>query len=94
MSRTHSPPISPSVARNAELRRGVADAERATRLSQATFDAGLSDFLNVLNAQGALLNNRNALAQSDATLLTDLARLYKALGGGWEDAAASARPTS
>ncbi len=71
------------VRRNAELRNGVAEAERATRLARATFDAGLSDFQPVLDAQGALLNNRNVLAQSDATLLTDLARLYKALGGGW-----------
>lgn len=70
--------------RNAELRRGVVDAERATRLARATFAAGLSDFQPVLDAQGSVLNNRNVLAQSDATLLTDLARLYKALGGGWE----------
>jgi len=71
------------VKRNAELRRGVVDAERATRLARATFDAGLSDFQPVLDSQGSVLNNRNVLAQSDATLLTDLARLYKALGGGW-----------
>ena len=70
--------------RNAELRRGVAQAERATRLARATFDAGLSDFQPVLDAQGSVLANRNTLAQSDATLLTDLVRLYKALGGGWE----------
>ena len=70
--------------RNAELRRGVESAERATRLARATFDAGLSDFQPVLDSQGSVLTNRNSLAQSDATLLTDLARLYKALGGGWD----------
>lgn len=69
--------------RNAELRRGVADAERATQLARATYDTGLSDFQPVLDAQGSVLSNRTALAQSDALLLTDLARLYKALGGGW-----------
>lgn len=69
--------------RNAELRRGVDQAERATSLAQATYNAGLSDFQPVLDAQGSVLSNRNTLAQSDATLLTDLARLYKALGGGW-----------
>ena len=53
-------------------------------LARAQFDAGLVDFTDVLNAQGALLTNRNTLAQSDALLLTDLSRLYKALGGGWE----------
>ncbi|UAJ11134.1 efflux transporter outer membrane subunit [Polymorphobacter megasporae] len=70
--------------RNAELRRGVAAAERATQLAQASFLTGLTDFQPVLDAQGSVLSNRNTLAQSDATLLTDLARLYKALGGGWE----------
>ena len=71
-------------SRSSELRRVLVDAERATRLARATFDAGLSDFQPVLDAQGSSLTTRNALAQSDATLLTDLARLYKALGGGWE----------
>ena len=69
--------------RNIELRRGVADAERSERLAQAQFLTGLSDFTTVLSEQASLLNNRNALAQSDAQLLTDLAQLYKALGGGW-----------
>lgn len=70
-------------ARNAELRRGVADAERAAHLARATFNAGLSDFQPVLDAEGTWLNSRNVLAQSDALLLTDLSRLYRALGGGW-----------
>ncbi len=70
--------------RNAELRRGVVVAERATALAQASYAAGLTDFQPVLDAQGSVLSNRNTLAQSDATLLTDLARLYKALGGGWQ----------
>ncbi len=74
--------------RNAELRRGVETAGITVRLARAQFDAGLVDFTDVLNAQGALLSNRNSLAQSDATLLTDLSRLYKALGGGWETVAA------
>ena len=69
--------------RNAELRRSVDNAEQATRLARATFDTGLSDFQPVLDAQGSVLSARNALAQSDAQLLTDLTRLYKALGGGW-----------
>ena len=70
--------------RNAELRKGLDTAERATRLAEATYSAGLSDFQPVLDAQGSGLSNRNTLAQSDAMMLTDLARLYKALGGGWE----------
>ena len=70
--------------RNAELRCGVATAERTTTLAQASFTTGLTDFQPVLDAQGSVLSNRNTLAQSDAALLSDLARLYKALGGGWD----------
>lgn len=72
--------------RNAELRRGVDDAGRAVRLAFASYSGGLTDFQPVLDAQGSLLGNRDSLAQSDAMLLTDLARLYKALGGGWDPA--------
>lgn len=70
--------------RNAELQRGLAQAEGVVKLARSSFDTGLIDFSNVLDAQGALLTNRNSLAQSDATLLTNLTRLYKALGGGWD----------
>ena len=70
--------------RNVELRRGLAQAEAVVKLARSSFDTGLVDFNNVLDAQGALLTNRNSLAQSDAMLLTSLTRLYKALGGGWD----------
>lgn len=71
--------------RNDEVRRGLSDAERGVGLAQASFLTGLVDFTTVLDAQGAVLSNRTTLAQSDAARLTDLARLYKALGGGWEE---------
>ena len=75
--------------RNIELARGVGQAERAVALAQAQFVAGTSDYQPVLDAQGAVLSDRNALAQSDAAVLADLAQLYKALGGGWGFAPAS-----
>jgi NodT family efflux transporter outer membrane factor (OMF) lipoprotein len=70
--------------RNTELRQGLAQADGVVKLVRASFDTGLVDFTSVLDAQAAVLASRNTLAQSDVMLLTDLARLYKALGGGWE----------
>jgi len=45
---------------------------------------GLNDFLNVLDTQRSLYVTENELAQSRATMATNLVALYKALGGGWE----------
>jgi len=45
---------------------------------------GLGDFLNVLDSQRALFSSESDLAQSEATVSTNLVALYKALGGGWE----------
>ena len=39
----------------------------------------------MLNAEQTLLNARNGLVQDQGTLATDLASLYKALGGGWRE---------
>ncbi|MDB5299718.1 MAG: transporter, partial [Phycisphaerales bacterium] len=43
-----------------------------------------TDFLNVLNAERSLFGTETALTASDTTIATDLAALYKALGGGWQ----------
>ena len=45
---------------------------------------GLSDFLNVLDAQRALFQTQTQLAQSQAAVSENLVSLNKALGGGWE----------
>jgi len=45
---------------------------------------GLNDFLNVLDTQRSLYAAENDLAQSEATMASNLVALYKALGGGWE----------
>ena len=48
------------------------------------YEAGMVDFLEVLDAQRTLLEAQDVLAQSDSTISLDLVSLYKALGGGWE----------
>ena len=69
--------------RNALLRTQVQAAEAAYQMSGDRYKAGLSDFINVLNAEGAVLDAETQLAQSDGQLDEDLVSLYKALGGGW-----------
>jgi NodT family efflux transporter outer membrane factor (OMF) lipoprotein len=62
----------------------AADAARqAAALAEDQYNAGLSDFDSVLDAQRSLLTFQDELAESDGTVTSNLIRLYKALGGGW-----------
>lgn len=54
-------------------------------VSTQLYSAGLTDFLNVLLAEGTLYTSENAFVQSTSSLSQDLIALYKALGGGWTD---------
>ncbi len=68
-------------------RRSLADAVEAARkasvLAEDRYNAGQSDFSNVLDAQRSLFSFEDQSAQSDGTVASNLIRLYKALGGGW-----------
>ncbi|KXV48601.1 secretion protein [Gluconobacter albidus] len=68
------------------LKNAVDDNSRALNLAQSQYRSGLTNYLNVLNAQSQLQSAQLDLVSSDATLATNLTRLYNALGGGWEDA--------
>jgi outer membrane protein, multidrug efflux system len=63
----------------------VAANQRAVELATTLYTEGQTDFLNVLAPQQALLSTEDAVAQSTQTLSTNLAALYKALGGGWAE---------
>lgn len=67
-------------------------ARRAARLARQQFEAGLTDFSNVLIAQRSLLSFQDDLARSDGTVTSNLVRLYKALGGGWKPPGATPLP--
>ncbi|MCG6917666.1 MAG: efflux transporter outer membrane subunit [Deltaproteobacteria bacterium] len=69
--------------RREHLIEAEAAGERATRLAQDQYEAGLVNFNNVLDTQRSLLVIQDQLAQSDGTVTSNLVRLYKALGGGW-----------
>ncbi|MBL7154601.1 MAG: efflux transporter outer membrane subunit [Phycisphaerae bacterium] len=69
--------------KNDNLREASQAAQRAVELAQQQYQAGLTDFSDVLDAQRSLLSFQDQLAQSDGTVTSNLVRLYKALGGGW-----------
>jgi NodT family efflux transporter outer membrane factor (OMF) lipoprotein len=59
-------------------------SRRASVLADDRYRGGLVDFLDVLEAERALLTAQDNVAQSDRRLSQNLVRLYKALGGGWD----------
>jgi outer membrane protein TolC len=70
--------------RRAQLVQAVEANQRAVALSNELYRTGLGTFLNVLDSERALFASQSDLAQSEATVSTDVVALYKALGGGWE----------
>ena len=71
--------------RLASLTNSAAAAARATSLARDRHLAGLTGFLDVLEAERSRLIADEAKVQSQTQLALDLVRLYKALGGGWEE---------
>jgi NodT family efflux transporter outer membrane factor (OMF) lipoprotein len=70
--------------RQAQLAVAVTSSERAVNLATQRYDRGLTDFLNVLDAQRQLYDLQDQLAVSQLAVTTQLVALYKSLGGGWE----------
>jgi NodT family efflux transporter outer membrane factor (OMF) lipoprotein len=69
--------------RRANLREAMEAAQSAATLAQHKYQAGLTDFSSVLDAERSLLSFQDQLRQSDGTVTSNVIRLYKALGGGW-----------
>jgi outer membrane protein TolC len=67
-----------------ELSVALEQSKRAVVLATERYERGLTDFLNVLDAerQEFTIEDQNAVAQ-EAVIVQYIA-LYKALGGGWE----------
>ena len=55
--------------------------------SRDLYQSGLADFQKVLDTERTRLTTEDNLATAEATVLTSLIKLYKALGGGWEQSA-------
>jgi outer membrane protein TolC len=69
--------------RLAILEEAVSSSTRAADLAQQRFEAGLTDFLQVLDAQRTLLEAENQLAVGHTAAATALVAVYKAVGGTW-----------
>ncbi|MBN8891458.1 MAG: TolC family protein, partial [Rhodospirillales bacterium] len=70
--------------RRAQLEIAVQQNRRALALARDRYAQGVTDFLQVLTAQRALLAAEQDLTDSTTTVSTNMVALYKALGGGWQ----------
>ena len=68
-------------------RKRLLEAVEATReavdLVIVQYETGLTNFNNVLDTQRSLFEQQDQLVVSEADVVFNLIRLYKALGGGW-----------
>ncbi|HEX5341489.1 MAG TPA: efflux transporter outer membrane subunit [Duganella sp.] len=62
--------------------RALESARRQQQLAERAYQAGLTDTLNVINAQLTLLNEQQQMAQVASKQLDNFALLMSALGGG------------
>lgn len=70
-------------SRRDTLEQAATASSKAANLARRRFEGGLTDFLNVLNAERDALVAQDSLAQSRTQTATSLVAVYKALGGGW-----------
>lgn len=71
-----------------EARQTAAEAARnAASLARDLYQSGLADFQKVLETERTRLSTEDSLATAQASRLTSLITLYKALGGGWQQTA-------
>jgi NodT family efflux transporter outer membrane factor (OMF) lipoprotein len=70
-------------ARVAILTEAVRSSTRAAELAQQRFEAGLTDFFQVLDAQRTLLEAETQLAVAHTFAATALVAVYKSVGGTW-----------
>ncbi|MBI5014575.1 MAG: efflux transporter outer membrane subunit [Deltaproteobacteria bacterium] len=80
--------------RRRSLADAVAASGRALATADALYGAGLSEYLQVLDAQRSLHAAQLQLVQSETSVASSLVGLYKALGGGWATPEASAGPSA
>jgi outer membrane protein TolC len=64
------------------------EAQESRRLAEIRYKAGADDLLTVLDAQRTLFAAQDGVAQVSLSRLQAAVSLYKALGGGWNEAAA------
>lgn len=66
----------------------VVEAEAVRfRLARLRYDNGIASYLDLLDAQRSLFSAQQALVQARLARLQNQVQLYRALGGGWTEAA-------
>ncbi len=78
--------------RSAAQRRQVEALRDYARLARKRFEGGYSSYLEVLDAESSLFNAELLYSEGHRERLLAHVDLYKALGGGWVDAAAQQAP--
>jgi outer membrane protein TolC len=67
-----------------DLDRALVAGRRSTKLATERYDRGLTDYLNVLDAERQEFDLEEQYVSTEQTAAEQLVALYKALGGGWE----------
>lgn len=76
--------LSSARARKSEFAVALDASNNAAILARSQYQAGLIDFQTLLTSESTLLNARNSLASAQSDEVLAIARLYNALGGGWQ----------
>jgi multidrug efflux system outer membrane protein len=71
--------------RTAALKDSVASDQKALAVDIDAYQHGLINYISVLTLQIQTVQAQQQLAQAALAQSTDLVKLYKALGGGWQD---------
>jgi outer membrane protein TolC len=66
------------------LAQAMQASERAVSLAQQRYDRGLTDFLNVVDAERQQFNLEDQYTAAQQNAADAFIYLYRALGGGWE----------
>jgi len=78
--------LTQDAARVAALKDTVGADQRSVEVQLDAYRHGVITYITVLTVQLQAAQAREQLVQAESTESTDLVKLYKALGGGWEDA--------
>jgi NodT family efflux transporter outer membrane factor (OMF) lipoprotein len=72
--------------RHASLAAALEADQRAYALAQVRYRDGSASYLDLLTTETELVNAQSSLANSSQLLASDQVTVFKALGGGWEQA--------
>ena len=73
------------IERRSRLKVFVNEADATLETALDRYQRGLSDYLNVLDAQQANFQAELSLVKAQYTIYTNRVALYRALGGGWDN---------